>query len=318
MVGPGVVRALRARGHEVFVLHRGVTHSPMPEGVGLVRVDRTLGELEPALAALRPEAVVDLCCYDADDARITLEACANVPRLLVVSSVNACGGPIPCPLDERAPLRPVSEYGVSKAAMESVFADAWRSDSSDALVVRLGPCYRTGASLDGQLVEDAYWLSHLAAGRRPVLADDGAPLWNLIHADDAGMAMTLLLGNPSAGRRVVLVGSHEPIRWSDYYELVHRALGARFDPVCIPSRWIQETWREPGFLEEMSRWDQRFDLRLLQQLAPGFEERIPLASGVAEAARWLIEHRQTGEPLVVTRVDELARAWRNHRVDSPS
>lgn len=307
MVGLGVLRALTAAGDDVVVVHRGKTREPLPAGVRTVLADRNEpGRLAAVVAAARPDAVVDLACYTDADATVTVEACADVPRVVVVSSVNAVGGPFTPPLAEDVAAAPVSEYGRDKRAAEEVFAQAWRSGRSDAVVVRLGPIYRPGCYLDGQLCEDAYWLGHLLAGMPALVADDGEALWNLLHADDAGRAIAALLANDAARATTVLVGSRAPLRWRHYYELMYRHFGVPPRLVSRPAAWWQEQLGEPGLLHEMSRWDQVYDLSRLERLAPGYSERVDHRAALPATAAELADRREVGDPEVAARLAALA------------
>ena len=65
-IGPHLVRSLLEKGHQVEVCHRGKTHGPLPAGVRHVTVDRDIrGQVAEALAHTRPNAVIDMCGYRA-------------------------------------------------------------------------------------------------------------------------------------------------------------------------------------------------------------------------------------------------------------
>ncbi|WP_416901948.1 NAD-dependent epimerase/dehydratase family protein [Micromonospora echinospora] len=308
-VGPGVVRGLVDAGHDVVVAHRGETVADLPVGVSVARVDRHLdGALAELVSTVRPDAVVDLTCDDGDDGRLTVAACRGVDRLLVVSSVNAAGGPLPTPVHERVTPAPVSDYGRDKLGLEQAVRDSWTTGDSRALVVRLGPVYRPGSGLDGQLAEDTYWLGQALAGEPAVLADEGERYWNLLHAEDAGRAFAALLANPAAERELVLVASRRPIRWRDLYRTVHSGLGLSTRTVSAPAQWLVEQLDDDEWLQETSLWDQVYDLSLLDRLAPDYQEHAGDKELVATAA-WLVDQGETGDPELIAEISGLGRAW---------
>ena len=98
IVGPDVAHALSRLG-QVVVVSRGQSTASLPAGVRLVHADRRApGQLESVIRDERPDALVDLACFDASDARLLLAAADGVARVVMVSSVNAvgpvAGGPV--------------------------------------------------------------------------------------------------------------------------------------------------------------------------------------------------------------------------------
>jgi nucleoside-diphosphate-sugar epimerase len=310
VVGPGLVSALVRHGHDVTVLHRGVTEGPLPDVARRIHCDVSTPDLVAMVRAGGYDAIVDLCCYDEDDAARTVAVGEGIDRVMVVSSVNAHGGPISKPLHEDAPLRPVSDYGRGKAGAERVLERAKERGTLSPTVVRLGACYRVGSHLDGQLYEDCYWLGCMLRAEATVVADGGKAVWNVIHADDAGEAMCALLVNDAAIGQTVLVGSAQRFTWWDYYAAIADGLGSALVPLDLPSAWIQAQWGHGGFLEEMSSHDQIYELSRLHALAPGYVESRDWASGVVQAARDLRDRGELGDEDLVAELHTLVARWR--------
>ena len=107
------------------------------------------------IAAARCDVVYHLAArshvgesWNADDALTTVnvegtrnvvDACtrAGVARVIVVGSAEEYGASgTAAPIDERTPLRPLSPYGVSKAAAEAVALDAFAREGVPAVCVR--------------------------------------------------------------------------------------------------------------------------------------------------------------------------------------
>ena len=61
-IGPHVVRALLAAGHEVTVFNRGKTDADLPAAVTRLTGDRAEGDLA-ALAGAEFDATIDMCGY---------------------------------------------------------------------------------------------------------------------------------------------------------------------------------------------------------------------------------------------------------------
>jgi len=131
-------------------------------GDQVVSVDIEVDVADPdsigaAVAAARPEAIYHLAAisnvgesweFPAEVLRVNVLGTASVlsaareqpepPVVLVVSSAEVYGavGPDELPIDETAPLRPLSPYAASKAAAEQLALQAWRGYGQPVIVVR--------------------------------------------------------------------------------------------------------------------------------------------------------------------------------------
>ena len=114
-IGPPIVDAIRAAGHEAIVVHRGLHEREGQPDVPHRHCDRRdAAALGRALADV--DAVVDTCAYSRADAEALLLAAPSPRRLVVLSSMDvyrAWGSLLSntvtdaVPLDEDAPVRPV-------------------------------------------------------------------------------------------------------------------------------------------------------------------------------------------------------------------
>ncbi len=117
-MGPYVVEKLQAKGHEVSIFHRGKTTSSLPAGVKEIYGDRMhLRDYVDELRQLKPEVVLDMVVWNAENAQELMQTFAGSARRVVVASsqdvyaafgrVNGIEeGPVdPAILTEDAPLR---------------------------------------------------------------------------------------------------------------------------------------------------------------------------------------------------------------------
>jgi nucleoside-diphosphate-sugar epimerase len=147
-IGPYVVRDLAAAGHDVAVFHRGAHVADLPPRVTRLKGDRRdLAAHRDALAAFRPEVVVDVVLSSGRQARALMDVFKGLARRVVaVSSMDvyrACGilhgsepgGLEPLPLTEDSPLRTVLRtYPPESITMlQSVFG--WLDDEYDKIPV---------------------------------------------------------------------------------------------------------------------------------------------------------------------------------------
>lgn len=167
-LGSHTVTTLLDAGHSVLVLDSLVSSSEEPlrraarvcgaelggDRLDLVRADvRRPAEYRERVLAWRPDAVVHFAGLKsptesladpgeyyavnvggtAELARVTADAGARV--LLFSSSATVYGDDAPVPVDEDAPLAPVSPYGRSKAMAEQVLADAHAAAPAQTVAV---------------------------------------------------------------------------------------------------------------------------------------------------------------------------------------
>src|SRR5439155_25635276 len=87
-IGPTLVDELRTRDHDVVVLHKGTT-DPHREDVEDVRLDRHDGAaLAGALSRAEPDALVDMCAYTSEDAKIAVAALPASLRAVSISTMD--------------------------------------------------------------------------------------------------------------------------------------------------------------------------------------------------------------------------------------
>jgi nucleoside-diphosphate-sugar epimerase len=153
-IGAAVVDQLRSRGHHVVVLHKGTTH-PQRNDVTDVHVDRIdRPQLRDALAAARPDVLVDTCAYERTHAEIAVAALPPSLPVVVLSSMDvyrAFGAYLtgqstdPVPLTEDAPLRtvpfpyrgsPVERAGIDNDTYDKLHVEQPYLDAG-AVVLRL-------------------------------------------------------------------------------------------------------------------------------------------------------------------------------------
>lgn len=287
MIGPGVARAALKAGWTTTIAHRGRTHTGLPETVESIRLNRNSPRLAKLLHERRFDAVVDLAAYSARDAETLMAASLPGQRVIVASTVLVHGA-ASRPLNEESPVAPLSPYATAKIALEDRIREGTRDGRVASTIVRLGACYREGAYLDGQVFEDIYWLWPLLNQRPSLLADSGEALWSVMHADDAGAAIVALARNDAAIGETVLVADDRRLAWRDYYALAAETIGGRFLPAYVPADTLIAEIGQGGFLEEMSRHDQVYDLARMRALTGIAAGETDLEAGLARTVSHLV------------------------------
>jgi UDP-glucose 4-epimerase len=211
-IGSNLVDALLARGDEVTVLDDLSTgrkqnlDGALQAGARLVEADiRDLAAIEGLAGEEKPEVVFHLAAQidvrrsvaePAFDASINvggtanvLEACriAGSRRLVFVSTGGAIYGEgkgKPLPLDEDAPVEPLSPYGQSKFAAEGYLALYERLHGLSSVSLRLGNVYGPRQDPLGEAGVIAIFCGKLRTGGRPIVFGDGRQTRDYLYVGD--------------------------------------------------------------------------------------------------------------------------------------
>jgi nucleoside-diphosphate-sugar epimerase len=207
-IGTYLVPRLVDGGHEVIAVSRGTRGpyhaSPRWDAVATVTADReaedAAGTFGDRIAALRPEAVIDLICFTPASARQLVKALRPSRPLLVHCGTIWVHGPaLRVPVTEDEPRTAYGEYGTGKAAIEGLLHQEAQAGGVPAVVLHPGhisgpgwPVITPAGNLD-----PATWTA-LATGRPLALPDHGLGVLHHVHADDVAQAFELALSRPAA------------------------------------------------------------------------------------------------------------------------
>jgi UDP-glucose 4-epimerase len=262
-IGSNLVDALLARGDEVTVAddlstgRRSNLEAGLAAGAELVELDiREAGALAGLVREKRPETIFHLAAQidvrkslvdPAFDASVNVGGTANVleaargagcGRVVFVSTGGAIYGEgegQQLPLDETAPIAPLSAYGQSKFAAEGYLSLYQRLYGLSTIALRLGNVYGPRQDPLGEAGVIAIFCGLLRSGGRPTVYGDGRQTRDYIYVGDVVAAM--LAAAASRANGAVNVGTGVE---TDVLELVE-ALGKlgdleSFEPEFAPPR----------------------------------------------------------------------------------
>ncbi|HEY7276698.1 MAG TPA: NAD-dependent epimerase/dehydratase family protein [Trebonia sp.] len=207
-IGTYLVPRLVDRGHEVIAVSRGTRGpyqaAPQWDAVTQVTADREAEDAEGTfgdrIAALRPDAVIDLICFTGASAKQLVEALRPARPLLVHCGTIWVHGPsLRVPLTEDEPRTAYGAYGTGKAEIEALLHAETRAGGVPSVVLHPGhisgpgwPVITPAGNLD-----PATWTA-LATGQPLALPDHGLGVLHHVHADDVAQAFELALSRPAA------------------------------------------------------------------------------------------------------------------------
>ncbi len=201
-----VPRLVRS-GHEVVGISRGQRdpYVPGPEWgfVELVTADReaedAAGVFGERIAALAPDAVVDMLCFTPESARQLVDALRPTRPLLVHCGTIWVHGPVArVPVTEDEPRTAFGAYGIGKAAIERLLHRETVAGGVPSVVLHPGhisgpwPSITPAGNLDLEV-----W-RQLAAGEPLALPDQGLGVLHHVHGDDVAQAFERALNRPAA------------------------------------------------------------------------------------------------------------------------
>ncbi len=293
-IGSNLVDSLLARGDEVTVVddlstgRRENLDGALAAGAELTELDiREAAELAELVAAVRPELVFHLAAQidvrksvadPAFDASINVGGTANLldavraagsaggegstggapTRIVFVSTGGAIYGEgegQALPLDEGAPIEPLSPYGQSKFAAEGYVALYERLYGLPSVSLRLGNVYGPRQDPLGEAGVIAIFCGKLRGGERPTVFGDGRQTRDYIYVGDVVAAALAAAESGASGPINVGTGVE-----TDVLELARRLAeidGAEdFEPELAPPRpgEVQRISVDPGRAERELGW----------------------------------------------------------------
>jgi nucleoside-diphosphate-sugar epimerase len=314
-IGPHVVRALVAGGHQVAVFHRGAHAVQLPEGVQDIQGDRRELDAHGAdFEAFAPEVVLDVILSSGRQAAALMDLFrGRARRVVAVSSMDvyrACGvlhgsepgGLEPLPLTEESPVRTVMRTypPANIKALQSVFG--WLDDEYDKIPVEravLGDAHLAGTVLRLPMVYGPGdplhrffpLLKRIDDGRPAILFADDFAEWrgSKGYVENVGAAIALAAVSDKAAGRIYNVAEPDAPTELDWAERVAKATGWRGRIVVLPRERTPKHLILPGNTRQ--HWVAS-SKRIREEL--GYSE--PVAP--EEALRRTIEWERTHPPSI--------------------
>lgn len=300
------------RGIELYLLNRGTSSRPAPEGAKVLHGDiHQPASAEAALGGLSFDAVVDWVAYTPEQVQNDLDLFGErTGQYVFISSASAYQTPPGfLPVTESTPLyNPFWQYSRDKAACEALLEQAAYQTGLPFTIVRPSHTYdRTLFPFHGGYTT----VARMRLGKEVVVHGDGTSLWTLTHHRDFAVGFVGLLGNPHAYGQSVHITSDEWLSWNQIYELVARAAGVEPRLVHVPSELIaayDPAWGA-SLLGDKSH-SMIFDNSKIRRLVPEFNPVIPFWQGAQEIMAWYDEDdsRQVVDPAFDRMQDRLVDA----------
>jgi nucleoside-diphosphate-sugar epimerase len=277
-----------ARGIDLYLLNRGQSTRPVPEGAHVLHGDiRDRDSARQALGDHSFDAVVNWIAFTPEHIETDLELFrGRTGQYIFISSASAYQTPpAALPVTESTPLHnPHWLYSRNKIACEDRLASAYRQEGFPMTIVRPSHTYdRTMIPLQGRYT----MVDRMRRGKKVIVHGDGTSLWVLTHHRDFAKGFVGLLGNNHAIGDSFHITSDEVLTWNQICELIARAAGVEAQIVHIPSDLIaafDANWGA-GLLGDKAH-SMIFDNSKIKRVVPDYVASIPFARGVEEIMAW--------------------------------
>jgi nucleoside-diphosphate-sugar epimerase len=291
--GTGIIssassRLALSRGIDLYLLNRGQSSRPAPDGAKVLHGDiRDPQSARAALGSLEFDAVVNWIAFMPEHIETDLELFRNrTGQYIFISSASAYQTPpVALPVTESTMLdNPFWQYSRNKIACEERLVAAYRQEKYPITIVRPSHTYdRTLLPMDGGYTV----VDRMLRGKKVIVHGDGSSLWTLTHHADFAKGFVGLLGNARAIGEAVHITSDEWLTWNQIFEIVAHAAGTKARIVHVPSDLLaayDPNWGA-GLLGDKTH-SLIFDNSKIKRLVPDFAATIPYSRGAEEAMAW--------------------------------
>ncbi len=188
---------------------------------------------------------------------------AGARRVVFVSTGGAIygegeGGELP--LDEDAPVEPLSAYGQSKFAAEGYLALYERLYGLSSVSLRLGNVYGPRQDPLGEAGVIAIFCGKLRGGERPTVFGDGRQTRDYIYVGDVVAAALAAAESEASGP--INIGTGRETDVLELARLLGELEGAEFEPELAPARTgeVQRISIDPGRAGRELGWSAKVGL----------------------------------------------------------
>lgn len=307
-IGRAVVAELVAKGRQVIVVGRndsseglptGVRYLDNPVGAGLSVISEALTmatEVVDLAYATSPgtsfkDPVNDILVNVPETVRL-FELAATMPHLQkfvwISSGGTVYGRTKPEPVKETQPTLPLSPYGITKLALEKYAHMYFEMQSLPIVCVRPANAYGEGQRPYGAQGFVATAIASILDQRELMLFGEQGTVRDYLHVSDmaAGIVAALVAGEPG---EVYNLGSGQGLTNRQILDIL------------LP--WAEAAGRPLRIKVQPSRpFDVPVNILDCQKLqtATGWQPRLTIVQGLAQAWAWYVAHPTVGAPVSVS------------------
>jgi len=276
------------RGVELYLLNRGQSLRPLPEGARVINADiRDANAVREALGSMRFDVVADFIAFTPQHIETDLQLFrGRTGQYFFISSASAYQTPpATLPVTEAAILdNPVWQYSRDKAACEERLLRAYREEKFPFTIVRPSHTY---SAVYVPVHGNWTTIDRMLRGLPVIVHGDGTSLWTLTHSSDFAKGFVGLMGNSHAIGEVYHITSDEWLTWNQIHEILASAAGVQPELVHVPSDLIavyDPIWGESLLGDKAHSFI--LDNSKIKRVVPDFVCTTPFSRGAEEIIAW--------------------------------
>jgi nucleoside-diphosphate-sugar epimerase len=304
-----IVKLLLEKGHEVVCANRGESRTIHP-GARLIKIDRNdRSRFESLMQAEKFDAVIDMICFNAEDAASSVRAFRGVGWFVQTSTVCTYGIQSDYfPVDETHPLRPITAYGRNKAAADDVYLAAWHTEKFPVVIIKPSTTYGPVQGMVRQVCWDFQWIDRIRKGKPILVCGDGNALHQHLHVDDIAQAFVGVIGKEQTLGQTYNAVNRGYTTWADYHRLAGKILGKETELVGVPFQTLKRL-NVPDFdiCEEIFAHHIYYSSEILFRDLPEFQPQITLERGMSEVFEAMDREERIPNSDEVTWEDDIIR-----------
>lgn len=293
-ISTSITRLLVEKGFDVTCFNRGETHAEeIPAQVRILKGDRR--DCEAFEKTMQKEAfdyAIDMICYDAEDAKSDVRAFTGVEQFIMTSTACTYGVEYDwLPVTEDHPLRPITEYGIGKAAADAVFMEAYEKNGFPVTIIKPSSTYGNQVGLVGCIGENNLWIDRVRKGKPILLAGSGNNVHQLLHVDDAAKGYVGALGKKHCIGQSYNLVREGFVTWRQIHETGMKVLGKTVDMVCVPMEVLEALgYHDRGFTCTIFGFNTIYDHHKIYRDIPEFRPSVSLEDGMRQVIAYSDAH----------------------------
>lgn len=320
VISRSIVRMAVERGHGVTMVNRGTKTLGFEKDVRIVRADRNdRAAFAATMRDERADVVIDMICFNGDDAKQTLDIFRDkAAQIIVTSSIAAYERPyrsLPIREDAESLIRESDfEYGRRKAEMERVLATEMGKPGAAVTIIRPSLTFGPGARNFGMLRQNYNVVQRIRDGKPLVMVGEGVLPWCFTYADDLALGYLLACGNERTFNDAFHVVSDEMLLWQDIYFLVGGLVGREPILYNIPSVLLRGVDDQlMGHLNIEKVYASVFSVDKFRRAAPEFKPAWRFKDGLARVIASWEEDGLGVDPAKTALEDAMCGYWEQFR-----
>ncbi|MEA4932597.1 MAG: NAD-dependent epimerase/dehydratase family protein [Lawsonibacter sp.] len=287
-----IVKQAVEKGYDVTIFNRGSRELPECAGAQVVLGDRKAADFADKFAGENYDTVIDMICFNENDARQTVEVFGGkAKQIIVTSSIAAYDRPYHSyPIrEETEHLRtdPAFAYGYKKALLDGYLQSQMHHHPAAITVIRPSLTFGPGAANFGMLRQNRNLVRRIKEGKPVVMVGEGVIPRNFTFARDLAQAFVLACCNENTYNDVFHVTNSEIVMWEDLYRAAGKAVGKEPNMAYISSHLLREFM--PSVCEHLNFEKVHFSVfstEKFRRAVPEFNPTVGVDEGVKELVDW--------------------------------